>query len=77
MLFCLAGTLLLVVSVVLCIFADNDVLWMLCLIIGEIIAFLGYAPIIFKTLQIKGGYSAHKGDQYLQMHHFSILDLQV
>ena len=50
MLFCLAGTLLLVVSVVLCIFADNDVLWMLCLIIGEIIAFLGSAPIIFKTL---------------------------
>ena len=50
MLFCLVGTLLLVVSVVLCIFADNDVLWMLCLIIGEIIAFLGYAPIIFKTL---------------------------
>lgn len=49
-LFCIVGTALLVISVILCAAADNDKLWKTCLIIGEVIAFLGYAPVIFRTL---------------------------
>lgn len=50
LLFCIVGTALLMISVILCAVTDNDELRITCLIIGEIIAFLGYAPIIFRTL---------------------------
>lgn len=49
-LFCVAGTALLMISVILCAVTDNDELWITCLIIGEITAFLGYVPIIFRIL---------------------------
>ena len=50
MFFCLAGLALLIAAGVLCAVTDNTKLWISCLIIGEIIAFFGYAPILFKTL---------------------------
>lgn len=77
LLFCIVGTALLMISVILCAVTDNDELWIACLIIGEVIAFLGYAPIIFRTLQTKVGYSVRKVDQYLLKLRFAILDLQV
>ena len=49
-LFCVAGTALLMISVILCAVTDNDELWITCLIIGELIAFLGYVPVIFRIL---------------------------
>ena len=50
MIFCIAGTTLLLLSIILCAVTDNEVLWRTCLVIGEIIAFGGYAPIILRTL---------------------------
>ena len=49
-LFCIVGTALLMISVILCAVTDNDELRITCLIIGEIIAFLGYAPTFLKLL---------------------------
>ena len=50
MLFCLAGLALLIAAVVLCAITNNTKLCISCLIVGEIIAFFGYAPILLKTL---------------------------
>jgi len=44
---CYVGTGLLLLSIIVCIFSDNDIFWRVILLIGEIIAFLGYAPVIF------------------------------
>lgn len=49
-LFCIVGMALLLASIILCAFTENDVIVKTCLVLGEIIAFLGYAPIIFRTL---------------------------
>lgn len=50
MIFCLVGLVLLITAVVLCAVTDNTKLWTSCLIIGEIISFFGYVPILFKNL---------------------------
>ncbi len=47
MFLCVAGVALLIAAVVLCAVTDNTKLWMTCLIVGEIVAFFGYAPILF------------------------------
>lgn len=44
---CYVGTGLLLLSIIVCIFSDNDIFWRVILLLGEIIAFLGYAPVIF------------------------------
>lgn len=43
---CIVGTLLLLLSVILCWITDSE-WWRIVLILGEIVAFWGYAPVIF------------------------------
>lgn len=43
---CIVGILLLLLSVILCWITDNEY-WSIVLILGEIVAFFGYAPVIF------------------------------
>lgn len=43
---CIIGTFLLVLYVVLCAVTDNEY-WRVVQIVGEIIAFMGYAPVLF------------------------------
>lgn len=45
---CIIGTALLVLSIILCIVSDNNVLWLTVLLIGEIVAFFGYMPVFLK-----------------------------
>lgn len=49
-LFCIVGMALLLASIILCAFTENDMIWKTCLVLGEIIAFLGYAPTFLKLL---------------------------
>lgn len=44
---CIIGTSLLLLSVILCWITDNE-WWRIVLILGEIVAFIGYAPAIFR-----------------------------
>ncbi len=48
--YCVVGTGLLVLSVILCIVldAENAIWWVIVQIIGELIAFFGYAPVLLK-----------------------------
>lgn len=43
---CIVGTGLLVSAVVACIISENNIIWITLLILGEIIAFFGYAPVL-------------------------------
>lgn len=43
---CIVGTWLLVSAVVACIISENNIIWITLLILGEIIAFFGYAPVL-------------------------------
>lgn len=45
---CVAGIALLVLAVILCAITENKILWISILIIREIVAFLGYAPVFSK-----------------------------
>ena len=45
---CVVGTSLLITSVILCIVSDNEWLWRSVLVMGEIVAFFGYAPTLLK-----------------------------
>lgn len=43
---CIIGTSLLALSMILCWCTDSEY-WRIVLILGEIVAFFGYAPVIF------------------------------
>lgn len=43
---CFAGTGLLLLSIIVCIFSRNNITWLTLLILGEIIAFFGYASVL-------------------------------
>lgn len=45
---CGIGIALLILSIILCVFTDRT--WVFILAVGEVIAFLGYAPILLKFL---------------------------
>lgn len=47
---CISGTTLLIISVILCIFSDNEILWRSALFVGEILAILGCAPVFLELL---------------------------
>ncbi len=44
---CFVGTSLLILSIILCIVRD-DYLWLVVQLLGEIIAFMGYAPVFLE-----------------------------
>ena len=46
--FCIVGIALLVLAAILCAITENKILWISILIIEEIVAFLGYAPVFSK-----------------------------
>ena len=48
LLYCFVGTGLLVLSIILCI-ARDDYLWLVVQLLGEIVAFMGYAPVFFRV----------------------------
>lgn len=47
---CFVGTGLLILSIILCIVRD-DYLWLVVQLLGEIIAFMGYAPVFLEFLR--------------------------
>lgn len=50
LLYCFVGTGLLVLSIILCI-ARDDYLWLVVQLLGEIVAFMGYAPVFLELLR--------------------------
>lgn len=45
---CIVGTGLLILAIVISAFSENNVIWLVLLILGEIVAFLGYAPVLLE-----------------------------
>lgn len=50
---CYIGTGFLILSVILCVFSKDSKIWFFIMLIGEIIAFFGYAP-VFLNLKFFG-----------------------
>lgn len=45
---CTVGLVLLILSIILCIVMEDDICWIVVQLIGEVVAFMGYAPILSK-----------------------------
>lgn len=43
---CIVGTGLLILAIVISAFSENNVIWLALLMLGEIVAFFGYAPVL-------------------------------
>ncbi len=50
--FCIVGIALLVLAAILCAITENKILWISILIIEEIVAFLGYAPVFARQIDL-------------------------
>ena len=58
---CIVGTGLLILVIVISAFSENNVIWLVLLILGEIVAFFGYAPVLLGV-----NYSATKLPEHLK-----------